>query len=121
MSETSTEITVGKLRCEYKTNPLGIDTEKPRLSWQLTSARRGAAQSAYQIRVQDGPNGLWDSGKVTSDQSIHVPYGGPALSSGQRCTWQVRVWDGLERSSMVGNGTAGPRRLDSTVDRPGLG
>ena len=99
MSETSTDVAVEKLRCEYKSNPLGIDTEKPRLSWQLTSTRRGAAQSAYQIQVQDGQDDLWDSGKVSSDQSIHVPYDGPALHSGQRCTWQVRVWDEADRPS----------------------
>jgi alpha-L-rhamnosidase len=36
---------------------------------------------------------IWDSGRVESDQSIHVPYGGPALKSQQRLDWKVRVWD----------------------------
>ena len=39
------------LKCEYKTNPLGIDTEIPRLSWVLKSAQRGQKQTAYQILV----------------------------------------------------------------------
>src|SRR5207249_4305374 len=42
---------------------------------------------------------LWDSGKVASDASIHRVYGGPALESGQRYYWQVRVWDDAGRSS----------------------
>src|SRR6185503_233836 len=39
------------LRTEYKENPVGIDTRKPRLSWRLDSAARGVVQSAYEIRV----------------------------------------------------------------------
>src|SRR5206468_10947494 len=31
--------------------------------------------------------------------SIHGVYGGPALESGQRYYWQVRVWDGEGRPS----------------------
>ena len=99
---SGSDVTLQQLRCEYMTNPLGIDTFKPRLSWVLVSGRRGVAQSAYQVWVRDervAPGELWDSGKVSSDQSIHVPYGGPALRSGQRCTWQVRVWDEADRPS----------------------
>jgi alpha-L-rhamnosidase len=80
--------------CEYLTNPLGIDVIKPRLSWQLSSERRGTVQSGYQIHVTGEKGLLWDTGKVLSDQSIQVAYDGPSLHSGQRCAWQVRVWDG---------------------------
>ncbi|NIN72410.1 MAG: hypothetical protein GTO46_10940, partial [Gemmatimonadetes bacterium] len=34
------------------------------------------------------------TGRVDSDRSIHVVYEGPALASGTRYYWQVRVWDG---------------------------
>jgi alpha-L-rhamnosidase len=91
---------ITNLRCEYLTNPLGIDIARPRLSWELRDERRGARQSAYQIRVatdeaalhKDAAD-LWDSGQVASDQSVHVAYAGEALSSGQRAWWRVRVWD----------------------------
>ena len=82
------------LRCEYKTDPLGIDMPVPRLSWILESAEQGAVQSAYQIRA-----GSWDSGKVISAQSVSVAYAGPALASGQSVSWQVRVWDGNDQVS----------------------
>ena len=36
---------------------------------------------------------VWDSGKVDSDQSVNVPYGGPSPESRRRYYWQVRVWD----------------------------
>ena len=80
--------TISHLTCEYQNNPLGIDVLQPRLSWQIQSNRRGARQSAYQIFVaqsetdlDNASNLLWDSGKVESDQSIHVPYSGPLISS----------------------------------------
>jgi alpha-L-rhamnosidase len=88
------------LRTEYKTNPLGIDIRKPRLSWEMEFGQRGTAQSAYQIQVARSEpdlnanrNFLWDSGRINSDQSIHNLYDGPALQSGQRYHWRVRVWD----------------------------
>jgi alpha-L-rhamnosidase len=90
---STSSLRVQDLRCEYQLNPLGIDSKEPRLSWKLASNQRGATQSAYQIQVSDGLGGLWDSGKVLSDQSLHIPYHGPALRSRQRCTWRVRVWD----------------------------
>src|SRR5438876_9442491 len=91
---SNSSIQVQDLRCEYEHNPLGIDVREPRLSWKLVSEQRGVVQSAYQIRVTNEQGEVvWEMGKVLSDQSLHVPYRGPALQSGQRCTWQVRVWD----------------------------
>ena len=94
-------LTPEKLVCEYLVNPIGLDVRRPRLSWQLSAERRGARQTAYQIRVASSPaapddpagDTLWDTGKVPADTSLHIPYGGPALRPGQRCYWQVRVWD----------------------------
>ena len=88
------------LRCEYQTAPLGLDVAQPRLSWYVNDHRRGAVQTAYQILVaatpeylQTGERLVWDTGKVDSDQSIHVEYQGPPLESGKRCYWCVRTWD----------------------------
>ena len=88
-----------RLRCEYLTNPLGIDARAPRLSWTLRAVRpeaRGLTQAAYQVLVAPSEaslakdeGGLWDTGKVASDRSLHVPYGGRPLRShdpaGGRC------------------------------------
>jgi alpha-L-rhamnosidase len=90
---------VTRLRCEYKVDPLGIDATQPRLSWQLRSPERGAVQSAYQVQVTAGGKTLWDTGRVASDRSVHVPYAGPALESSRRYAWHVRVWDGAGRAS----------------------
>jgi alpha-L-rhamnosidase len=89
-----------RLRCEYLDNPLGIDTAQPRLSWVLESKQRAEAQTAYQILaatsetlLKSDRGDLWDTGKVASDQTLHVVYAGKALASSQRCYWKVRVWD----------------------------
>jgi alpha-L-rhamnosidase len=81
-------------------DPLGIDTEKPRLSWALKSSQRGQKQTAYQIIVASSVEKLernepdkWDSGKVVSEGSVNVEYAGSALSSGEMCWWKVRCWD----------------------------
>lgn len=91
------------LRCEYRVNPLGIDIAAPRLSWIMNSdepASRGLRQTAYQIVVAStsenlsAENGdLWNSGKVQSDRSIQVPYGGKPLLSNAEAFWKVRLWD----------------------------
>lgn len=96
--------------CEYRVNPVGIDITRPRLSWKLVSDRRGTMQSAYQIRcagraeaLQAGDDLLWDTGKVQSDQSLHVTYDGPAPGARQRIYWQARVWDDEGQASPWSN------------------
>lgn len=92
------QLTIEDLRCEYRVDPIGVGAQRPRLSWKLRSERRGAAQTAYRIRVQiaDAAGRVrpaWDSGRVQSNQSMHVVYEGPELESTRRYLWQVRVWD----------------------------
>ena len=89
------------LRCEYRVNPLGIDEPQPRLTWRVESGERGAKQTAYQILVASSAEllaknsgDLWDSGKISSDDTVNVAYTGKPLASRQQCFWKVRVWDG---------------------------
>jgi alpha-L-rhamnosidase len=91
---------------EYKVNPVGIDVGQPRLTWRLRSEQRGTVQTAYQVQVAGTSDALlagheliWDSGRVSSDQSVQVAYAGPALQSGQRYHWRVRTWSGAGRVS----------------------
>jgi hypothetical protein len=94
------ELLVTSLRVEQQENPVGIDSRRPRLSWKIQSGKSGVRQAKYQIRVAAEPDDLhggknlaFDSGEVTSDQSILVPYAGSTVQSRQRYYWQVRVWD----------------------------
>ncbi|WP_282055846.1 family 78 glycoside hydrolase catalytic domain [Maribacter luteus] len=95
-------IDVKELRCEYLVNPLGIDTNIPRLSWQIIDKAyvRGQKQTGYHILVASNPElltknegDLWDSGKIKSSQSALVSYAGKTLVSNQDCYWKVRVFD----------------------------
>src|SRR5580698_5260261 len=89
-----------KLECESLVTPLGMDAEKPTLSWQLRDTRDGAKQTAYEVQVASsastlaaGKADVWDSGKIESNDSIGVVYGGPAMQASKRYFWRVTVWD----------------------------
>ncbi len=90
------KLTLSNLKTEELTNPLGVDTTNPNFSWVIQSSERGTLQTAYQIKVyQESPDGtvVWDTGKVTSPNSINVKYEGDALASSTKYYWQVKVWD----------------------------
>lgn len=88
------------LQCESLTLPMGVDTNQPLLSWKLQDGRAGARQTAYRIlvggssgRLATGKADVWDSGRVESDQSVGIVYGGPKLEPQRRYYWRVQVWD----------------------------
>ena len=94
------------LKCEYLSNPVGIDVRQPRFAWVLAHTERGQKQSAYQVLVATRPELLaqaqgdqWDPGKVSSHQSTQVVYGGKPLESGRTYYWKVRVWDAQDHGS----------------------
>ncbi len=93
-------VNVVNLRCEYKVNPVGIDIEKPRISWNLESEQRAISQTAYQILVSSSEKNLdenvadiWDSQKISSDKSIQIEYNGKPLESNRKYFWKVKIWD----------------------------
>jgi alpha-L-rhamnosidase len=95
---TASAATLTHLRCEYLTNPLGIDVARPRLSWVIESNRRGERQTAFQVLVASSEEllkkdkgNLWDSRKVESGQSIQLEYAGKPLESRELCYWKVQT------------------------------
>ncbi|QNA42674.1 alpha-L-rhamnosidase [Lacibacter sediminis] len=99
------QLKVEQLKTENLTNPIGLDVLQPYFSWQLVSDQRNTMQSAYELRVGTEPaalvkgEGIWKTGKINSDQSIHVPYKGAALTSNKKYYWQVRVYDNNGKAS----------------------
>jgi alpha-L-rhamnosidase len=96
----------GSLRCEYLENPMGVGPARPRLSWVLNDLSRGAVQSGYRVLVSSSRDklgrdeaDLWDSGTVTSRETIQVEYSGKELASAQRVFWKVRTLDGAGEAS----------------------
>ena len=86
------------LRCEYLTNPIGIETISPRLSWKMKSNRQGTSQSAYHIMVasdeallQQNLPDLWDSGIQKSGNSTQIEYKGKTLQAGIKVFWKVQI------------------------------
>ena len=99
-------VNIQNLRCEYLTNPIGIDVANPRLSWIIGSTLRGERQTAFELLVSssaeklaNNQGDLWCSGKILSDQTIQLAYNGTPLLSGMECFWKVRIWDSRGKSS----------------------
>ena len=91
-------VTPADLRCEYLSDPLGIDVRQPGLSWKLIAVdpmSRGQKQTAYQVlaatdkALLDNDKGdLWDCGMVSSDQSVHVVYADQPLAKANG-VWRI--------------------------------
>ncbi len=106
--DTSQTLFVNGLQIEYLTNPLGIDTETPRFSWRLFDKNntRGQKQTAYQVLVASEKSllntdqaDIWNSSRVSGNQSALVPFEGKKLISGHKYYWKVRVWDKNKKPS----------------------
>jgi alpha-L-rhamnosidase len=92
-----------ELRLENATNPLGLETARPRFSWQLVAAAtdaRDLTQSAYRLIVGESEGAvraqrdlLWDSGEVAAQATLGIDYDGPPLVARTRYWWTVRTWD----------------------------
>ena len=93
------KVNVTSLKVNHLAAPAGI-TGSPTFSWVGESDRGGDSQSAYEIKVFDiDGRAVWSTGKVLSDNSIAVKYGGAALKPASRYSWQVRIWDAAGRAS----------------------
>lgn len=100
INASSQNLQVVNLRCEYRTNPLGVDVESPMFSWELQSPHKNVMQTAYRILVADDKDllnknegNIWDSRQVKSGASIQVPYIGKILQSAKIYFWKVMIWD----------------------------
>jgi alpha-L-rhamnosidase len=112
---------VTDLRCEHLVNPV-TDNARPALSWVVRSESRGAVQTAYRILVASSREGLdrdegdlWDTGKVSSAETLNIPYDGKPLVSRQVCWWKVRAWDAADAPSPWSE----PARWEMALLEPG--
>ncbi|QMW64879.1 family 78 glycoside hydrolase catalytic domain [Mumia sp. ZJ1417] len=85
------------LEVEKKPTPIGLDVEKPRFSWVISTKQRDVRQTSYRLRLATtekrltGNRTSWDSGTVRSQESANVAYDGPALDPATRYHWRVDV------------------------------
>lgn len=87
------------LSCEFLSNPLGIDNDRPSLGWKVENSVEEDSQTFYRIlvsssldKLNEDVGDLWDSGKVRSSQQVNVRYDGKDMKSGQFVWWKVRIW-----------------------------
>ena len=110
-SATSNQLVVGlvptDLRCEYFTDPVGIDEPSPRLDWRLTGnpAVRGQVQSSCRILVASSAEllaqdrgDLWST-DVKSAATTQIAYAGRPLAAHEQAFWKVQVVDGAGHRS----------------------
>lgn len=96
----SASFSLYNLTCEQEENPVGIATLIPHFSWKIHSGKRGFYQKAYELRVADSKYQLatnqanvWETGKVSSSESLLIPFAGNKLKPGHTYYWKVRIWD----------------------------
>jgi alpha-L-rhamnosidase len=89
-------------RCEYQENPMGIGERQPRFSWVLDTEAVNVTQVGFHLQCaveSTFRHPLWDTGSVSSSESVHVPYAGPPLASSTRYFWRVQVRDNHKQES----------------------
>ena len=89
------------LKCEYQISPRGVEKEQPFLSWKIKAkAKRNVIQGSYRVIMVESENVpskntelFWDSGVVSSNQSVNVKYSGKPLESAKKYYWTVQIAD----------------------------
>lgn len=76
-----------------------VPDTQPEFSWIFHPVKPGESQSAYEIIVAStallagaGTGDVWSSDKVSSGESVNVPFGGSPLTRGETYHWRVRTW-----------------------------
>ena len=78
------------LKVENLVSPLGIGVDHPRFSWYTESDIENFIQESYQIKVWENEELFWDSGEVSSPESLNIG-GCPRVKGQTRYTWQVII------------------------------
>ncbi len=96
------------LMVEFLRNPSQgfVNTPVPNFSWIVNGSGKDS-QQRYQVLVATSPKKLalgvgdiWNSGKISSCQSVGIRFSGTPLKSNELYFWQVTIWNG---SSPVGH------------------
>ena len=103
---TAQSIEFKALTCNAQTNPIAIEGQQPLLSWVVEADGFNREQTAFQVLVASQEALLneenadaWNSGKVSSSQSVHVKYRGEKLLPTQKYFWKVKIWDETGKES----------------------
>ena len=82
---------------------IGQNRGEAAFCWHLESDENNVLQTAYLIEISDSDGSfrrpLWSSGKVRSDRSLYVPYGGPMLDPSSVYRYRITVWTNRGKAS----------------------
>ena len=76
------------IKIERLKNPVGVDFQRPEISWVCDG---GIRQSAYRVVASREGKIVWDSGRVESSD-MRVSYA-PHLTSRERIDLALTLWD----------------------------
>jgi hypothetical protein len=83
-----------------------ITDRRPEFGWIGSPAADRSGQTAYQLLVTSSREqiardaaDMWDSGKVTSTESIGIEYAGRPLAPDSTYYWKVRTWNEDDKAS----------------------
>lgn len=87
-----------------------IHTKHPHFSWIIDSSNANTVQKAYQIIISDSKEkiiknigNIWDSQKVSGNQSCNIIYNGESLKPDKVYYWKVKTWDNHGNDSGFSN------------------
>jgi len=100
------------LLCDLMAHPelAAITNKTPDFGWIVNAGIRDDYQTAYQLEVatsssllqEDKPD-LWNTGKITSAQSINIQYAGKGLEPHKSYWWRVCTWGRTGKQSAWSN------------------
>lgn len=97
----------GRLEVEWLRDPVGIDSLRPRFTWDIHAAdgTRAVRQNAYRVILASslaslarGVGDIWDSGRVVDGLGRARPAQPLRLASHTDYCWAVMLWDQRARS-----------------------
>jgi alpha-L-rhamnosidase len=104
------DVMFGRMLVEYAEAPVNISQPYPRFTWVVSSEGRNHTQETFRIIVSASEDSIirnigemWDSGTLSSSETIQHRYEGRDLESDHRYYWKVFITDrkGVEYSSPV--------------------
>ena len=103
-SVNAQKTTITNLEVDKLISPLGLDNKNPDFSWIINAEGYDVSQTHYQIfvatdQIFSKSSLVWNSGKVTSDESVYVMYKGKELSYDTKYFWTVKVWTNQSKRS----------------------
>lgn len=113
---------ITNFKTHYLTSPIGLDTAKPRFSWELECDNCDVKQISYRIIVKGFIDELfWDSGEVKTDENINIEYLGTPLNPDTEYTVALTVTtdkDVLEFTDTFRTGLLNTEFCDAKWIRP---